>query len=90
MNKSDLDNLDSDLLDVDLEIFGCDDIIPKVERITENNGRICDPRDEVHGTTTSKLIKETQWVRLKFFNDMTPDEDRGLIATYTRIFYWYC
>lgn len=92
------DNSDSDLSDFDPDIFGCDEITPEVERMVENNWAICDPLDEVYGTATSKLIKETvstateetQCAGLKFFNDMTPGEDRGLIATCTGISYWCC
>jgi len=94
----DSDNSDSDLSDFDPDIFGCGEITPEVERMVENNWEICDPLDEVFGTTTSELIKktvntateETQCAGLKFFNDMTPGEDRGLIATCTGISYWCC
>lgn len=94
----DSDNSDSDLSDFDPDIFGCGEITPEVERMVENNWEICDPLDEVYGRTTSKLIKETvstateetQCAGLKFFNAMTPGEDRGLIATCTGIAYWCC
>jgi len=66
--------------------------------MVENNWEICDPLDEVYGTTTSKLIKETvstateetQCAGLKFFNAMTPGKNRGLIATCTEISFWCC
>jgi hypothetical protein len=94
-HESDSDNSDSDLSDFDPDIFGCGEITPEVERMVENNWEICDPLDEVYGTTTSKqtvttATEETQCAGLKFFNDMTPGEDRGLIATCLGISYWCC
>ena len=91
----DSDTSDSDLSDFEPDIFGCGEITPEVERMVENNWEICDPLDEVYGTTTSKLIKdtvspateETQCAGLKFFNDITPGEDRSLIPTCTGIVY---
>ena len=97
-DESDFDNSDSDLSDFDPDIFGCDEITPEVERMVENNWAICDPLDEVYGTATSKLIKETvstateetQCAGLKFFKDITPGEDRSLIETCTEIAFWCC
>lgn len=92
------DDSDSDLSDFDPDTFGCGEITPEIERFVENNWEICDPLDEVYGTTTSKLIKETvstateetQCAGLKLFNDMTTGEDRNLIGTCTVIAYWCC
>ena len=92
------DNSDSDLSDFNQDMFGCGEITSEVERMVENNWEICDPLGEVYGTTASKLIKETvttateetQCAGLKFFNDMTPGENRGLIETCTGICYWCC
>ena len=94
----DSDQSDSDLSDFDPDLFGCGEITREVESMVENTWEICDPLDEVYGTTTSKLIKETvstateetQCAGLKFFNDMTPGEDRSLITTCTGIAYWCC
>lgn len=92
------DNSDSELSDFDPNIYGCGDITSEVERMVENNWEICDPLGEVYGTTASKIIKdtvntateETQCVGLKFFNYITPGEDRGLIESCTGICYWCC
>lgn len=91
-------NSDSDLSDFDTNIYGCGEITPEVESMVGNNWEICNPLDEVYGTTTSRLIKETvntateetQCAGLKFFQDITPGEDRSLIATCTEISFWCC
>ena len=79
-------------------MFGCGEVIPKVESIVEANWEICNPLTEFYGSITSKLIKDTvrtateesQCVRLRFFKDITPGEDRNLIATCTEISFWCC
>lgn len=90
--------MDSDLSDLDPDIFDCGEISPEVESMVENTWEVCNPLDQVYGTTTSKLIKETvrkateesQCAGLKFFKDMTPGEDRSLIKTCTEISFWCC
>jgi len=80
------------------DIFGCDDITPEVESMVENTWEICNPIEEIYGTITSKLIKETvntateetQCAGLKFFKAITPGEDRNLIGTCTDICFWCC
>ncbi len=101
-NESDSDlksyDSDSDLSDFDPDIFGCGEITPEVENMVKNNWEVCNPLDEVYGTTTSKLIKETvstatedsQCAGLKIFTDITPGEDRSLITTCTEICFWCC
>ena len=97
-SESDLSESDSDLSDFDPDIFGCDEITPEVENMVANSWEICDPLDEVYGTTTSQLIKETvssateetQCAGLHFFKDITPGEDRSLITTCTAVCYWCC
>jgi len=99
----DSDNLDSDLSDSDLsdfdpDIFGCGEITPEIESMVENTWEICDPLDKVYGATTSEIIKETvkkateetECAGLKFFNVITPGEDRNLIETCTEIGFWCC
>jgi len=94
----DSDQSDSDLSDFDPDLFGCGEITREVESMVENTWEICDPLDEVYGTTTSKLIKETvmtakeetQCAGLNFFKAITPGEDRSLIATCTEISFWCC
>ena len=49
------DSSESNLSDFDPDSFGCGKITSEVE----NNWEICDPLDEIYGTTTSKLIKKT-------------------------------
>lgn len=91
-------NSDSDTSDCDLDVYGCGEITPEVESMVENNWEICDPLDQIYGSTTSSLIKETvstakeetQCVGLKIFNTMTPVEDRSLITTCTEISFWCC
>ena len=66
--------------------------------MVKNNWEICDPLDEIYGTTTSKLIKETvntvtketTCAGFKFFNAITPGEDQSLIETCIGISYWRC
>ena len=66
--------------------------------MVEDAWGFCDPLDEVYGTTTSKLIKdtvktateETQCAGLKLFKDITPGDDRNLIETCTGVAYWCC
>lgn len=99
-NDSDLnyDNSDSELSDFDPEIFGCGEITPEIENIVENTYEICNPLDEVYGSITSDLIKETintateetQCAGLKVFKTITPGEDRNLIETCTNICFWCC
>ena len=97
-SDSDYDTSDSDLSDFDSDIFGCGEITPEVESVVDQTWEICKPLEEVFGVTTSKLIKdtvntakeETQCVGLKFFNDITPGENRDLIATCTEISFWCC
>ena len=95
--ESDSD-FNSDPSDFDSDIFGCGDITPEVESMVENTWEICNPVDEVYGATTSELIKttvntvreETQCAGLKFFNAITPGENRNLIETCTEICFWCC
>ena len=94
----DSDNSDSELSESKSDIFGCGEITPEIEDLVENTWEICNPLDEVYGTTTSKIIRETvqtateetQCAGLKFFNSITPGEDRNLIATCTEISFWCC
>ena len=81
------------------DIFGCGEITPDVESMVENSWEICNPLDDVYGTTTSKIIRETvttateeiQGVGLKLFGAIiTPGEDWGLITTCTEIAFWCC
>nr|YP_009686251.1 hypothetical protein [Halamphora calidilacuna]QDR25066.1 hypothetical protein [Halamphora calidilacuna] len=84
--------------DFDPDTFGFGKITSEVEKMVENSWEICDPLNKVYGTTTSELIKETvkslteetQCPGLKFFNDITPGEDRFLITTCTAVCYWCC
>jgi len=93
-----LNESDSELDNFDPDLFGCGEITPEVENMVENTWEICNPIDEVYGTTTSKLIKETvltaqqetQCAGLKFFKVITPGEDRKLIETCTEICFWCC
>ena len=40
--------------------------------------------------TVNTATEETQCAGLKFFKDITPGEDRSLIATCTEISFWCC
>jgi hypothetical protein len=91
--ESDFDSSESDLSNFDPDVFECGQLTPEVENMVENSWEICNPLEQVYGPTTSELIKETvqtateetQCVRLKFFKDLTPGEDRRLIETCTEI-----
>lgn len=97
-SDADSNTSDSDLSDFDSDIFGCGEITPEVESMVDQTWEICEPLEEVFGMTTSKLIKdrvhiakeETQCVGLKFFKDITPGENRDLIATCIEISFWCC
>lgn len=90
--KSDESGL-SDLSDFEPDTFGCGEITEKVENFIEGTQEICDPLDEVYGSTTSELIKQTvstvteesQCAGLNFFKDITLGENRDLIINYVQV-----
>ena len=49
-----------------------------------------DSDSELIKETVSTAIEETQCAGLKFFKDITPGEDRSLIATCREISFWCC
>ena len=89
------DESDSDLSNFDPDKFGCGKISSEVENFVETNWKECDPLDEIYGTTTSNVIKETvqtvkdesQCTGIKFFNSIAEGEDQNLIETCTSIYY---
>ena len=67
--------------------------------MVENTWEICNPLEEVYGTTASERIKQTlttatedtQCALLHFFKRMTPSEDRSLVELCIQITFWcYC
>lgn len=93
-----LDSSSSEMEDLDLSNFGCNEITDSVERMVEENSEICKPLEEVYGITGSQIIKktiltateETQCAGIKVFNHITPGEDRNLIGLCSEICYWCC
>lgn len=91
-------SLSSDIEQLDLSAYGCNDITKPVERMVEANYEVCKPLEGIFGTTEAKIIKETlataeeetQCVGLNLFKHITSGEDRNLIATCTTICYWCC
>lgn len=89
------DDSDPESFDLDRNRFGCDKITSQVEEMVETNWEVYDSLEGVYGTTISDLIKKTvktveeesQCARLKFFNHITPGEDRNLIETCTAVAY---
>lgn len=97
-DESEPDSSDSDLSDFEPDRFGCPEITPEVENMVKDNWQICDPLNEVYGTTTCEIIKETvrnakeetQCAGLNFFKDITPSEDPNLLETCTAVCFWCC
>jgi hypothetical protein len=92
------DSSSSDLEDFDPSTYGCGEITESVETMVETYSKNCSPLKEIYGSTESEIIKktimtaseETQCAGLKFFNDMTPGEDRNLITSCITVCYWCC